>query len=107
MFGAKLITPFGLIGRFAHAGLKQRLREHYNYPSATRNEDNSVENEEVSSTVRMNELLLDCVIDMGLASAADGLRNLNHVSHSRLSTTSLVDKQEEVAQIRSSSFDTR
>ncbi|KAG9105129.1 hypothetical protein FRC07_009590, partial [Ceratobasidium sp. 392] len=71
MFGAKLITPFGFIGRFATAGLRQRLQDHYHDKGATKDADPNQTSEEPYSAIRMNQFLLECVIDMGPASAVE------------------------------------
>ncbi|KAG9123050.1 hypothetical protein FRC07_000307 [Ceratobasidium sp. 392] len=64
MFGAKLLTPFGVVGRFANKGFRERLREHY---YATDSNANQAHRDEASA-IRMNQFLLDYVLDMGPAS---------------------------------------
>ncbi|QRV73420.1 hypothetical protein RhiJN_01434 [Ceratobasidium sp. AG-Ba] len=67
MFGAKLLTPFGFVGRFAPAGFRQRLRNHYiNLPEAV-SPDSTVIHEDIATTIRINRFLLDYVLDMGPA----------------------------------------
>ncbi|KDN35932.1 hypothetical protein RSAG8_11195, partial [Rhizoctonia solani AG-8 WAC10335] len=71
MFGTKLITPFGLTGRLATKGFKQRLKERYHYPP----QPNQAEPWQVTTRPRaavdvdMTQFLLDFVVDMGPASA--------------------------------------
>ncbi|KAG9119424.1 hypothetical protein FRC07_005557, partial [Ceratobasidium sp. 392] len=60
---AKLITPFGFVGRFAAREFKQRLQDEYHAgetPSAQ--PDNHA-----TDAIRMNRFLLDYVLDMGPA----------------------------------------
>lgn len=64
MFGAKLLMPFGIVGRMATANFRQRLRDHYHSSNIdnpdgpeTRQEDN----------INMNRFLLDYVLDLGPA----------------------------------------
>ncbi|KAG8705097.1 hypothetical protein FRC08_001845 [Ceratobasidium sp. 394] len=64
IFGAKLLSPFGLVGRFADRSFRQRLQEHYH---ARDIQANQVDIHDASSTIRMNRFLLDYVLDMGPA----------------------------------------
>ncbi|GAB1527955.1 hypothetical protein RhiTH_011144 [Rhizoctonia solani] len=73
MFGAKLITPFGLAGKLATRAFRERLQQQYHRrveqqdPSKTTQESRT---EESGSRVEidMTQFLLDYVIDMGPAS---------------------------------------
>ncbi|KAG8687669.1 hypothetical protein FRC11_006786 [Ceratobasidium sp. 423] len=70
LFGAKLITPFGFMGRFAREDFKQRLREHYHRstdPEDTLESRVDIPREE--ENIYITRFLLDYVIDMGPASA--------------------------------------
>ncbi|CAE6492382.1 unnamed protein product [Rhizoctonia solani] len=72
MFGAKLITPFGLAGQLTTKGFKKRLRERYHRTSqpheiaTTHSQD--VEANRAAVNIDMTQFLLDYVIDMGPAS---------------------------------------
>ncbi|QRV88254.1 hypothetical protein RhiJN_16272 [Ceratobasidium sp. AG-Ba] len=67
MFGAKLLTPFGFVGRFASAGFRQRLRNHYiDLPEAV-SPDSTGMQDDIATTIRINRFLLDYVLDMGPA----------------------------------------
>ncbi|CAE6480875.1 unnamed protein product [Rhizoctonia solani] len=55
--GAKLITPFGILGAFGSETFKRRLRDHYHRRSA---KDGSIK-------IRTTEFLRDFVIDFGPA----------------------------------------
>ncbi|KAG8793652.1 hypothetical protein FRC12_002136 [Ceratobasidium sp. 428] len=63
IFGAKLLTPFGLLGGLSSAGFRRRLQEHY-YSKA-----DSCELDESSreDTIRLHAFLRDYVIDFGPA----------------------------------------
>ncbi|KAG9124074.1 hypothetical protein FRC07_012957 [Ceratobasidium sp. 392] len=63
IFGAKLLTPFGLLGSCSSAGFRRRLREHY-YSSADSCEQSESANGE---TIRLHAFLRDYVIDFGPA----------------------------------------
>ncbi|KAG8694535.1 hypothetical protein FRC08_008419 [Ceratobasidium sp. 394] len=65
IFGAKLLTPFGIVGQFANRGFRQRLHDYYHVPEAQENPPDN----DVSSAIRMNRFLLDYVLDMGPAAA--------------------------------------
>ncbi|KAG9080161.1 hypothetical protein FRC06_007001, partial [Ceratobasidium sp. 370] len=65
MFGAKLLTPFGIVGQFANGGFRQRLHDYYHTPEAQANP----RDDDVSSAIRMNRFLLDYILDMGPAAA--------------------------------------
>ncbi|KAG8709776.1 hypothetical protein FRC08_018068 [Ceratobasidium sp. 394] len=64
MFGAKLLSPFGLVGRFAGRSFRQRLREHYHAPDIQMHQAGT---DDASGAIRMNRFLLDYVLDMGPA----------------------------------------
>ncbi|KAG9088453.1 hypothetical protein FS749_002149 [Ceratobasidium sp. UAMH 11750] len=64
MFGAKLLSPFGLVGRFAGRSFRKRLQEHYHAPDIQTNQAGT---DDASSAIRMNRFLLDYVLDMGPA----------------------------------------
>ncbi|KAG9119702.1 hypothetical protein FRC07_005138 [Ceratobasidium sp. 392] len=83
MFGAKLITPFGFVGRFAPGGLQQQLRDRYNAQGAIKDSDHNQTSEELSSAIAMNLFLLECVIDMGPASTVDRQPRRNSGSTTR------------------------
>ncbi|CAE6492340.1 unnamed protein product [Rhizoctonia solani] len=71
LLGAKIITPFGLMGRFATKGFRKRLQEKYHYPMEPGNQTKSgPENDRPRPAVGidMTQFLLDYVIDMGPAS---------------------------------------
>ncbi|KAF8601922.1 hypothetical protein BDV93DRAFT_607862, partial [Ceratobasidium sp. AG-I] len=68
LFGAKLISPFGLVGKLATKGFRQRLRSEY-YPSGIQNERGVQEAVQVQEAINMTQFLLDYVLDMGPASA--------------------------------------
>ncbi|CAE6499435.1 unnamed protein product [Rhizoctonia solani] len=69
LFGAKLISPFGLFGKCTgDREFRRRLRERYYRPTAgshPSNNDHQISDEE---DINMNRFLLDFVIDMGPAS---------------------------------------
>ncbi|QRW11031.1 hypothetical protein RhiLY_10030 [Ceratobasidium sp. AG-Ba] len=74
LFGAKLLTPFGLFGRFATQSYRQRLWDYYGPGGApTQFGENSPEYD-LASLVRMNRFLLDYIVDMGPA-LPSGLRS--------------------------------
>ncbi|KAF8601924.1 hypothetical protein BDV93DRAFT_225392 [Ceratobasidium sp. AG-I] len=62
LFGTKLITPFGLVGRLATKGFRRRLRNRY-HRSDIQNEGNI----HMQDTTNMTQFLLDYVLDMGPA----------------------------------------
>ncbi|KAF8600247.1 hypothetical protein BDV93DRAFT_608784 [Ceratobasidium sp. AG-I] len=61
--GAKLITPFGLLGSCSTRGFKRRLREQYHRSES----GTSAYTEEVAETIRLGEFLRDYVIEFGPA----------------------------------------
>ncbi|KAG8771200.1 hypothetical protein FRC12_003793, partial [Ceratobasidium sp. 428] len=72
---AKLISPFGLLGRCSSRNFRRRLREHYYEPAAqftgeSRDED----------TIRITSFLRDFVIDFGPAESkeSDSSQPINH-----------------------------
>ncbi|QRV82271.1 hypothetical protein RhiJN_10286 [Ceratobasidium sp. AG-Ba] len=69
MFGIKLISPFGFVGRFATKSFRQRLREKYMATSTMETPaTNFLETQnDTANMVRMNRFLLDYVLDMGPA----------------------------------------
>ncbi|KAG8705096.1 hypothetical protein FRC08_001844 [Ceratobasidium sp. 394] len=69
MFGAKLLSPFGLVGRLAGENFRRRLLEHYHAPDIRTNQ---ADTGDASSTIRMNRFLLDYVLDMGPAAIPPG-----------------------------------
>ncbi|CAE6448873.1 unnamed protein product [Rhizoctonia solani] len=77
--GAKLITPFGLLGNWSSAGLKRRLREEYHDTSA----------EDGTSTIQIAKFLKDFVIDFGPAATDLNRRS----SRESTSPTLVVDNE--------------
>ncbi|KAG9121354.1 hypothetical protein FRC07_002719, partial [Ceratobasidium sp. 392] len=71
MFGAKLLTPFGVVGRFANKGFRKRLRERY-YAADS---DTSQAHRDEAGAIRMNQFLLDYVLDMGPAAIVTPARS--------------------------------
>ncbi|KAG8760889.1 hypothetical protein FRC12_009488 [Ceratobasidium sp. 428] len=68
--GAKLLTPFGLVGQFANRSFRQRLQSHY-YSSGAESSATAHESENASpSTFLISQFLLDYVLDLGPAAAA-------------------------------------
>lgn len=67
IFGSKIITPFGFFGRFATKGFRQRLREHY-HVSDPENPSTSEDVDRRYDNMRLNQFLLDYVLDLGPAS---------------------------------------
>ncbi|QRV92305.1 monovalent cation/proton antiporter-2 (CPA2) family protein [Ceratobasidium sp. AG-Ba] len=62
LLGAKLITPFGMLGACSSRSFRRRLREqYYHTPDCTKSEDN----------MRVGAFLRDFVIDFGPAGADD------------------------------------
>ncbi|KAF8760386.1 hypothetical protein RHS01_01343 [Rhizoctonia solani] len=73
MFGAKLITPFGLAGKLATQAFRERLQQQYHRraePQDSTKTTQELGTEESGSRVEidMTRFLLDYVIDMGPAS---------------------------------------
>lgn len=68
--GAKLITPFGLLGMLSTKRFKRRLREHYYRSEPTPGSYHTSRFE----TIRIEAFLRDFVIDLGPADVEDGLR---------------------------------
>ncbi|CAE6533303.1 unnamed protein product [Rhizoctonia solani] len=65
----KLITPFGLAGRLATKGFKERLQERYHNTSQRQNQAESWGiNDRSQAMADVNQFLLDFVVDMGPAS---------------------------------------
>ncbi|KAG9122251.1 hypothetical protein FRC07_001462 [Ceratobasidium sp. 392] len=66
IFGAKLLTPFGLLGGCSSAGFRRRLRGHYyaNTDSCERGESTN------SEMIRLHAFLRDYVIDFGPADSS-------------------------------------
>ncbi|KAF8593644.1 hypothetical protein BDV93DRAFT_566296 [Ceratobasidium sp. AG-I] len=85
--GAKLITPFGLLGACSSRGFKKRLHEHYHHANlgSRPNFDDAAE------TIRIGAFLRDFVIDFGPADVEnaplqttiepDSPRTAEHPSH--------------------------
>ncbi|CAE7127980.1 unnamed protein product [Rhizoctonia solani] len=72
MFGSKLITPFGLVGRLATNGFKKRLQERYHPPQPSSQAgpwQSDTNDPRATANVDMTQFLLDFVVDMGPASA--------------------------------------
>ncbi|KAF8601925.1 hypothetical protein BDV93DRAFT_509760 [Ceratobasidium sp. AG-I] len=67
LFGTKLITPFGLLGKLATKGFRRRLQEHY-YPSDIHVKGNVQEVARMQDEIDMTRFLLDYVLDVGPAS---------------------------------------
>lgn len=63
--GAKLITPFGLLGACSTRSFKRRLREHYHRPESTISPYAS----DAAETMRLGAFLRDFVIEFGPAEA--------------------------------------
>ncbi|CEL57228.1 hypothetical protein RSOLAG1IB_08440 [Rhizoctonia solani AG-1 IB] len=91
--GAKLITPFGLLGALSSAGFQRRLKEHYHRQPT----------EDDPEPLRIGAFLRDFVIDFGpanikleqetvseLSSSKDSLQDSNdnqmYVNHSTMMT---------------------
>ncbi|KAF8697100.1 hypothetical protein RHS03_07800, partial [Rhizoctonia solani] len=73
MFGAKLITPFGLAGKLATRAFRERLQQQYHRRAEPQDSTKTTQEsgtEESGSRVEidMTRFLLDYVIDMGPAS---------------------------------------
>ncbi|KAG8722317.1 hypothetical protein FRC08_004155 [Ceratobasidium sp. 394] len=62
--GAKVVSPFGVIGAFSLPGFRKKLREHYRVPDSNNQQPITLEDEE---RIRMVAFLLDYVVDMGPA----------------------------------------
>ncbi|KAF8673053.1 hypothetical protein RHS04_07712 [Rhizoctonia solani] len=77
MFGAKAITPFGMMGNLATKSFKKRLQERYHLPrqGAQANPEQlqggSRSRDRAGVDIDMTQFLLDFVIDMGPASVPD------------------------------------
>ncbi|KAF8692818.1 hypothetical protein RHS03_08540, partial [Rhizoctonia solani] len=77
MFGAKAITPFGMMGNLATKSFKKRLQEQYHIPrQGTQANPEQLQGGSVSCNragvdIDMTQFLLDYVIDMGPASVPD------------------------------------
>ncbi|KAL5638112.1 hypothetical protein ACGC1H_002386 [Rhizoctonia solani] len=72
IFGTKLITPFGLAGRLATKGFKERLQERYHNSSQSQDQAESwqiTDRSLATADVNLTQFLLDFVVDMGPASA--------------------------------------
>lgn len=67
MLGAKLISPFGLVGRLTTRGFQQRLRDYY-YPSTTQSEADVHGDTQKQEEINITRFLLDYVLDLGPAS---------------------------------------
>ncbi|QRW11030.1 hypothetical protein RhiLY_10029 [Ceratobasidium sp. AG-Ba] len=61
LFGAKLLTPFGFLGRFASQSFRQRLQDHYTIQPV----ETDAAQDDIASLIRMNRFLLDYILDMG------------------------------------------
>ncbi|KAF8601921.1 hypothetical protein BDV93DRAFT_524467 [Ceratobasidium sp. AG-I] len=68
LLGSKLITPFGLVGKLATKGFRQRLRKHY-YPSSIQSAEDVRTAAYTQDTINITEFLLDYVLDVGPAAA--------------------------------------
>ncbi|QRW06849.1 hypothetical protein RhiLY_05848 [Ceratobasidium sp. AG-Ba] len=79
MFGAKLLTPFGLVGRFATRGFKQRLRDHYTSVPASHPTDLPAGHRlgNAVADIQITKFLFDYVLDMGPATVFEGYQPLN------------------------------
>ncbi|KAF8686924.1 hypothetical protein RHS03_10036, partial [Rhizoctonia solani] len=77
MFGAKAITPFGMMGNLATKSFKKRLQERYHIPrqgtraNSEQSHGGSQPNDRAGVDIDMTQFLLDFVIDMGPASVPD------------------------------------
>ncbi|KAG9081392.1 hypothetical protein FS749_007686 [Ceratobasidium sp. UAMH 11750] len=92
MFGAKLLTPFGFMGQFARRRFRQRLRDHYYTPVVQSDAATSQATTNSPSGIKMNQFLLDYVLDMGPAfSTSTGV--LRNDAESLQSTVELGDPQ--------------
>ncbi|CUA76264.1 hypothetical protein RSOLAG22IIIB_12176 [Rhizoctonia solani] len=73
MFGTKLITPFGLTGRLATEGFKERLQERYYSPSQPQYQaaqwQQTTHGPRTAADMDITQFLLDFVVDMGPAAA--------------------------------------
>ncbi|KAG8690911.1 hypothetical protein FRC09_011796, partial [Ceratobasidium sp. 395] len=67
--GAKLLTPFGLVGRFANKGFRRRLQDYYYPPSTSHNTADEEPGINSPNTILISRFLLDYVLDLGPASA--------------------------------------
>ena len=61
--GAKLISPFGLLGQLSTKGFKGRLHEQYHRLEPAP----GLHRRDLSETIRMEEFLRDFIIDLGPA----------------------------------------
>ncbi|QRW20722.1 deuterolysin metalloprotease (M35) family containing protein [Rhizoctonia solani] len=77
--GAKLITPFGLIGRYSSASFKSRLRREYHESP----------NEDGAGTIQIVKFLRDFVIDFGPAE----LDRDEHSSDEHMNSNSITDNE--------------
>ncbi|KAF8701222.1 hypothetical protein RHS03_06562, partial [Rhizoctonia solani] len=73
MFGAKLITPFGLAGKLATRAFRERLQQQYHRPVEPQDPTKTTQESETEGSgsrveIDMTQFLLDYVIDMGPAS---------------------------------------
>lgn len=65
--GAKLITPFGLLGACSTRGFKRRLREQYHRPGLPLSSNTG----EAVETIRLGAFMRDFVIEFGPADVED------------------------------------
>ncbi|CAE7217552.1 unnamed protein product [Rhizoctonia solani] len=83
MFGAKMISPFGLAGQFATQGFKERLQEHYYSPHSPETQPMlGQDSNQTELRIDMTQFLLDYVIDMGPASSRVQPKSINSESDS-------------------------
>ncbi|QRV94727.1 hypothetical protein RhiJN_22745 [Ceratobasidium sp. AG-Ba] len=66
LFGTKLISPFGLVGRLYSAQFRKRLRDHYRITE----DDSRATQSEPTGAIRVFALLRDYVIDFGPADSS-------------------------------------
>ncbi|KAF8691639.1 hypothetical protein RHS03_08729, partial [Rhizoctonia solani] len=77
MFGAKAITPFGMMGTLATKSFKKQLQERYHIPrqgpqaNSEQLQGGSESRNRAGVDINMTQFLLDFVIDMGPASVLD------------------------------------
>lgn len=68
IFGAKLISPFGLLGRWSSPGFRRRLREHYAVPTQEAEDGGQ-------DTMRLYAFLRDYIVDFGPADPETNTRD--------------------------------
>lgn len=63
--GAKLITPFGFVGRFATKDFRQRLHEYYYSSDLSHGLNHQADQNQRYNNLRLTQFLLDYVLDIG------------------------------------------